>query len=187
MALNQQSTHKHILFYSDRCMYCANLLRLIKQIQTEQNYKFICVDNPQIKLPEIITDVPTLVVKGMNRPLVGKEVFTWIESLNYINLETNNIKTSKNPDFTSKIDISLNSYGNTVDINCISLTDNDDELNKKIVNFNKLGDIFITDDITKKITDSKIRKDIQDKMLNEHLAMRNGDLDSILSLNKQFR
>jgi thiol-disulfide isomerase/thioredoxin len=181
-----QQINKHILFYSDRCPHCASLLHLIKRLGTETNYKFISVDNPQIKLPEMITEVPTLIVKGMNRPLIGKEVFTWIESLGYMNLQTNNITTVKNPNFTSKIDLSLNSHGNTIDINFISLTDNDDELNKKIVDFKKLDEIFITDDINKIIVDSKIKKDIQDKELSKLLAIRTGDLDSILSLNKQF-
>ena len=184
---NQSQLNKHILFYSDRCPHCAKLLYLIKHLGIDANYKYISVDNSQIKLPEIIKNVPTLIVKGMNKPLVGKEVFTWIESLNYVNLQTNNITTVKNPNFTSKIDISLNSQGNTTDINFISLTNNDDELNKKIVNFNKLDEIFITDDITKQIIDSKIKKDLQEKMLTERLISRNGDLDSILSLNKQFR
>jgi len=180
-------THKHILFYSDRCPHCINLLYLIKRVGTETNYKYIAVDNPNgPKLPEIITDVPTLIVKGMNKPLIGKEVFTWIESLGYMNLNTNNITTVKNPNFTSKIDLSLNSNGNGIDINFISLTDNDDELNKSIVNFNSLNKIFITEDINKIIVDSKIRKDIQDKKLLELLESRTGDLDSILSLNKQF-
>jgi len=179
--------NKHILFYSDRCPHCVNLLRTIKYLGTQDNYKYISVDNPAgPKLPDIITDVPTLIVKGMNRPLVGREVLTWIESLQYMHLSTNNITTVKNPNFTSKIDLSLNSHGTSVDINYISLTDNDDELNKKIVSFNKLNDMFITDDINKIIVDSKIKKELQDKKLHELKNMRTCDLDNILNLNKKF-
>jgi hypothetical protein len=179
--------NKHILFYSDRCPHCVKLLHTIKYLGTQDNYKYISVDNfAGPKLPDIITDVPTLIVKGMNKPLVGREVFTWIESLQYMHLNTNNITTVKNPNFTSKIDLSLNSHGSSVDINFISLTDNDDELNKKLVSFNKLNEIFITDDINKIIVDSKIKKEIQDKKLNELLTNRTCDLDNILSLNKQF-
>ncbi len=179
--------NKYILFYSERCPHCVKLLHTIKHLGTQDNYKYISVDNPAgPKLPDIITDVPTLIVKGMNRPLVGREVQTWIESQQYMYLSTNNITTVKNPNFTSKIDLSLNSHGNTIDTNFISLTDNDDELNKKIVSFNKLNQIFITDDINKKIVDSKIKKEIQDKKLNELLTNRTCDLDNILSLNKQF-
>jgi hypothetical protein len=182
--------NKHILFYSDKCPHCFKLLQTIKYLGSQDNYKYISVDNPTgPKLPDIITDVPTLIVKGMNRPLVGREVFTWIESLQYMYLNTNNITTVKNPNFTSKIDLSLNSHGSSIDINFISLTDNDDELNKKIVSFNKLNEIFVTDNFTslnEKIIDSKIKKELQDKKLNELLTNRTCDLDNILSLNKQF-
>jgi hypothetical protein len=181
------SINKHILFYSDRCPHCVNLLHKIKYLDTQDNYKYISVDNLSgPKLPDIITDVPTLIVKGMNRPLVGREVFTWIDSLQYMHLNTNNITTVKNPDFTSKIDLSLNSHGTSVDINFISLTENDDELNKKIVSFSKLNELFITDDINKIIVDSKIKKELQDKKLSELLTNRTYDLDNILNLNKQF-
>ena len=73
--------------------------------------------------------------------------------------------TTKNPDFSLKLDISLHTFGNTEDTDYISFNNNDDndELNKKIVNFNKMDTLFITDDINKTIIDSKINKELQDK------------------------
>ena len=58
----------------------ANPSNKIKLSNTQDNYKYISVDDPNIKLPAIIEKVPTLIVKGMNKPLVGNEVFTWIKS-----------------------------------------------------------------------------------------------------------
>ena len=175
------STNKHILFYSNKCQHCINVLSLIQANGKQENYKYILVDDKSIKLPDIIEKVPTLIVKGMNKPLVGKEVFTWISSQQYINLETNNITTIKNPNF--KVDSLI---ANTIDVNYISLTENDDELNKKIVKFNKINDMFITDDINKIIKDQKINEELQTKKLSQLLTSRTLQIDNILNLNKQF-
>ena len=176
------STNKYILFYSNKCQYCINLLSLIKSSGQQDNYKYISVDDQSIKLPDIIQKVPTLIVKGMNKPLVGKEIFSWISSQEYMNLTTNNVTTTKNPNF--KVDSLI---ANTIDINYISLTENDDDLNKKIVQFNKLNEIFITEDINKIIKDQKINEDLQTKKLSQLLTNRTSQIDNILNSNKQFR
>jgi hypothetical protein len=176
------ATNKYILFYSNKCQYCINLLSLIKSNSQQDNYKYISVDDQSIKLPDIIQKVPTLIVKGMNKPLVGKEIFSWISSQEYMNLSTNNITTTKNPNF--KVDSLIS---NTIDINYISLTENDDDLNKKIVQFNKLNEIFITEDINKIIKDQKINEDLQTKKLSQLLTNRTSQIDNILNSNKQFR
>jgi hypothetical protein len=176
------STNKYILFYSNKCQYCINLLSLIKSSGQQDNYKYISVDDQSIKLPDIIQKVPTLIVKGMNKPLVGKEIFSWISSQEYMNLTTNNVTTTKNPNFN--VDSLI---ANTIDINYISLTENDDDLNKKIVQFNKLNEIFITEDINKIIKDQKINEDLQTKKLSQLLTNRTSQIDNILNSNKQFR
>jgi hypothetical protein len=76
---------------------------------------------------------------------------------------------------------------NTIDINYISLTENDDDLNKKIVQFNKLNEIFITEDINKIIKDQKINEELQTKKLSQLLTNRTSQIDNILNSNKQFR
>ena len=176
------ATNKYILFYSNKCQYCINLLSLIKSSGQQDNYKYISVDDQSIKLPDIIQKVPTLIVKGMNKPLVGKEIFSWISSQEYMNISTNNMTTTKNPNF--KVDSLI---ANTIDINYISLTENDDDLNKKIVQFNKLNEIFITEDINKIIKDQKINEELQTKKLSQLLINRTSQIDNILNLNKQFR
>ena len=175
------SLSKHILFYSNKCEHCLKLVSLIQLNGLNDNFKYILVDDSQVKLPDIIEKVPTLIIKGMNKPLVGKEVFTWINSQEFINLKTNNISVVKNPKFTPDKILS-----NTIDINYISLTDNDDELNKKIVQFNKLNEMFITDDISKVIKDNKINEKLQTEKLSELLQNRTHQIDNILNLNKKF-
>ena len=89
----------------------------------------------------------------MNKPLIGKEVFNWIQSQQFINLSTNNITTTKNPNFkletTNGRAQSNLCEGRSSDINYISLTDNEDELNKEAekIRKRKPGDTHI---VTKK-------------------------------------
>lgn len=84
-----------LLFYSDKCVYCAQLLAKLKE-KNITNIKLICVD--KVRVPDIITQVPTLAVKSMNKPLVGKHVFDWVESQTFFNIPTNNIqKKTINP------------------------------------------------------------------------------------------
>uniref|UniRef100_A0A6C0LYQ3 Glutaredoxin domain-containing protein n=1 Tax=viral metagenome TaxID=1070528 RepID=A0A6C0LYQ3_9ZZZZ len=79
-----------LLFYSNKCEYCQQLLKTIKDNHLT-GFKFIDVD--KIRVPDSITQVPTLAIKSYNKPLVGKQVFDWIESQDYFNQITNNIKT----------------------------------------------------------------------------------------------
>ena len=75
---------------------------------------------------------------------------------------------------------------NTKDINYISINDNDDDLNKTIVNFNKINEIFITEDINKIIKDFKINKELQNQKLDQLLNNRTNQIDSILNFNKKL-
>ena len=174
--------NKHILFYSEKCNHCSVLLTTITNTSTQDNYKFISVDNSSIKIPEIITKVPTLIVRGMNKPLVGKEVFSWINSQQFMNLSTNNInKNTNNPKFKSD-----NTLANTIDINYVSLNGTDDDMNKKIVKVNKFNDILITDDINKVIKDHKINQELQNSKLSQLLNNRTSQIETILNFNKSF-
>ena len=173
--------NKHILFYSDQCVHCCNLLKIIES--QKDNFKLIDVNNKNVKIPNIIEKVPTLIVRGMNKPLIGKEVFTWLSAQEFINLQTNNIEYVKNPKFN--VD-KINQNPNTKDTNYISLNNDDDELNKSIVNFNKMNEIFITEDINKIIKDFKINKDLQNKKLDTLLNNRTNQIDSILNFNKKL-
>jgi hypothetical protein len=171
--------NKHIIFFSDRCIHCSNLLTTIKKKCIEDKFKYINVGDPNIKIPDIITSVPTLIVQGINKLLIGKEVFTWLNSQQFMNIETNNINKTNNPKFNADKTLT-----NSTDINYVSLNDEDDS--NKIINFNKMSDIFITDDINQKIKDSKINQQLQNEKLNELLNNRTVQIENILSNNKKF-
>jgi hypothetical protein len=162
-------------------MHCNNLIQSIRIKDILELFKIISVDDKNIKIPPIIVSVPTMIVRGINKPLIGKEVFSWLDAQQFLNIKTNNITNEiVNPIF--HVD---NMKAIELDINYISFNNND-ELNKKLVQFNKMNEIFITDDINKKIQDNKINNEIQNKKLNQIINNRNLQIETLLNNNKNY-
>ncbi len=69
---------------SNFCMYCKELLVEINKNNVQNEINFISVDrdgtnNPVI--PPYVNSVPTLIVQGEPSPIIGENVFKWIEKL----------------------------------------------------------------------------------------------------------
>lgn len=73
-----------MLFYSQRCSTCANLMQLLSDEGILGNFKLVCVDNRLQQIPPQITHVPTMIVKSVNKPLVTQECFKYIEQLRFM-------------------------------------------------------------------------------------------------------
>ena len=57
---------KDILFYSNFCTYCKEILNSISQTPLNENMLFVCVDDENIQLPPFITSVPTIYLINVN-------------------------------------------------------------------------------------------------------------------------
>jgi hypothetical protein len=175
---------KHHLFYSNKSPYCGELLIKIKQESMKDYYNYYCIDDPIVraKLPPSITKVPTLIVKGIKKPLIGREVFSWLDTQKYINLTSNNITNISNPDFY--VDPTI---GKTNNINFAAMNDADDKgMNCGITYVEDFDNMRVTDNINKRYIDKKINNDVQKRKLAELIASRNNDLENILNANKKF-
>jgi hypothetical protein len=73
---------KGVLFYSKNCAHSKKFLEaLVKNASLNSVIRKVSVDNPdQQRIPPLVTSVPTLIVRGLNRPLVGEQVFSWLEN-----------------------------------------------------------------------------------------------------------
>lgn len=69
-----------VLFYSNNCNHSKTFLVNLMKTKINDSVKKICVDGNDIKLPSVIKSVPTLIARGINRPLVGEQVFAWLEN-----------------------------------------------------------------------------------------------------------
>lgn len=84
----------YILFYSDKCKYSRQLLTILSNNQQlNKLINKINVLNTNIKIPSVVTSVPTLIVKNPNmKPqlYVGEQIMQWIDIVNQSNNNSNN-------------------------------------------------------------------------------------------------
>jgi len=73
----------NLLFYSQRCETCRNLLILLKNENLINNFKLVCVDNNLSKFPQDMM-VPTMILVNINKPLVAQEAFEWVKQIKFI-------------------------------------------------------------------------------------------------------
>jgi hypothetical protein len=71
-----------VLFYSNNCDHSKKFLIDLMKSNVNDLVRKICVDSKGVKIPSVIKSVPTLVARGINRPLVGEQVFSWLENEN---------------------------------------------------------------------------------------------------------
>jgi len=88
----------NILFYSRKCKACLNLLTILKNENLLNYFKLFCVDDHLNSIPPQITTVPTMMVAGVNKLLVAKEIFEWIQNIKFINQQ----KVNENIDMIKK-------------------------------------------------------------------------------------
>ena len=141
------------------------------------------VTDPDVlsKLPPTFTRVPILIVKGCKIPLIGKEVFTWVQSQQYLNLSSTNITTSRNPEF--KVDPSL---GVSKDYKGAALRDEDDDKLISSLAHSDNWNLHISKGINTRFIDSKIDISKQKEQLEKLERERNNDLQRIMDAHKSF-
>jgi hypothetical protein len=79
-----QNNNINIIFYSKTCDDCKTLLTLLQNEGMLQNFVMYCVDGRLKEIPPSITTVPTMTVASINKPLVGKETFEWVNKMKFI-------------------------------------------------------------------------------------------------------
>ena len=75
-------SNDYILFYSNRCLHSKELLNLLyKDVELNQKFIKINIDNPNVKLPPYVKSVPTAIVPNDGQPsiMVGSNIFKWYQ------------------------------------------------------------------------------------------------------------
>ena len=70
---------KDIVFYSNYCLHCNNLLNKLSKTPIHSKIFYVCVDDNKIKIPKIITRVPSLYLVNDKRVLIENEIDTWVD------------------------------------------------------------------------------------------------------------
>lgn len=71
---------KDILFYSNYCDYCKNILKKINDIKLGDKLTFVSVDDENINIPSFIQVVPTIYVIKEKKIIVDKELNEYIDN-----------------------------------------------------------------------------------------------------------
>ena len=78
-----------VIFYSDKCQYCSNMITYLDKHNIKSMFKLVNIDN--IDPPKEIDIVPTIVDTELIQPLKGKKAFEYLLNIKYFNNPTNNI------------------------------------------------------------------------------------------------
>ena len=71
---------KDIVFYSNYCLHCNNLLNKMSKTILHSKLLYICVDDQKIKIPKIVTRVPTLYLVNEKKVLIENEIDNWVNT-----------------------------------------------------------------------------------------------------------
>ena len=75
------STPPNILFFSKHCKTCNLFITMCQQNKVLKYFQMIDVDDKIKELSEKgLKVVPTIIIKGLTKPIEGKTVFNWLES-----------------------------------------------------------------------------------------------------------
>ena len=88
-----------MLFYSQKCPTCRNLLMILKNENFLEYFKLVCVDTMLDKFPQDMV-VPTMTVVNVNKPLIAQEAFEWIQQMKFLKQQNNTERKIVEPQIT---------------------------------------------------------------------------------------
>ncbi len=70
---------KDIIFYSNHCTYCKEVINQISKTPINDTIMYVCVDDDNIQLPPFITAVPTIYLINDKKIVVDEAISEWIK------------------------------------------------------------------------------------------------------------
>jgi hypothetical protein len=68
-----------VLFYSQHCQHCKNVMMAIQKSSLQNSIKMFCIDGFQ-PLPKYLTHVPSLKSYKQNSIIIGDDIIQWLDS-----------------------------------------------------------------------------------------------------------
>lgn len=197
-----QKQRMNIFFYSKFSTMCTDLLKMMDSYGVINQFLLKCIDDMDVShLPPGLERVPTLIVIGIDKPLVAKEAVDWFNGMRPIfmqqkadmqnkkimfNIMKNNVQMANGPKAFSQSE-----YSGLSD--SFAYTDVDLAQPKAFCGYNDDKDVIFTppDENT------KIQKDEQERKIREYeqirkrqesdynTIMRQGQIDAIMNAEKE--
>lgn len=83
-----------VLFYSENCNFCMEILKKINESKIKDYIKTICIDNNDVENYKIKV-VPTIIDSDYKEILEGKKAFDYLKNKDFFDFPTNNVLTWK--------------------------------------------------------------------------------------------
>jgi len=72
----------NVLFFSKNCKTCNTFITMCQQNKILKYFRMVDIDDKITELSQKgLKVVPTIIIKGLTKPIEGKNVFTWLESI----------------------------------------------------------------------------------------------------------
>jgi len=80
------NNNNNILFYLTTCTTCQGFIKLCQENKILYKFKLVSIDdNIKYFISKGIEIVPTIVISGYQKPIVGKDCFNWLNSVVQMN------------------------------------------------------------------------------------------------------
>jgi len=158
----------NILYYSRVSKLCLDIIKMLDNYNLLNHFMLKCIDDMK-QLPASLTRVPTLIIHGINKPLVANEAVAWFNEnrpfLQKQNSEFNDKKllynmTKNMYDTNGPKGFSVNELDGVSD--AFAYTETDQAQPKTFCAYGNDSDIIVTPP-----KDGKINQVIQKKLLND--------------------
>ena len=194
---NIQSKQMNILYYSKFSTMCTDLLKLMDSYGVLNKFFLKCIDDMEI-LPKGLERIPTLIVVGVNKPLVAREAMEWFDSMRPMFSQQNNDMLSKKIMFNIMKNNTEANNGPKGYVHCeydgvsdsFAYTNTDLAQPKTFCEFENDGSVIYTpqsEDKTMAIKDSEQKRYINDLQKNRKQQesefsniMRQGQIDAVI-------
>lgn len=92
----------YIVYYSNYCLNCKEFINILCKTPVYNKFTKVNVSEINVNIPPFVKSVPTIIVPNINRPLVGEEVFKWLDESSEKRI--NNIEQAINPYHPDEMD-----------------------------------------------------------------------------------
>jgi hypothetical protein len=179
----------NMIFYSEHCNACRNIMTILKNEDLLKNFKIICVDNILDKLPPDM-QVPLMRLVNIPEPLYAQSIYKWIDQIKFMKKSSPNSNQPNIIPQMSKPQRQTGPYCYDADI-MTKTSDSfalvDPTVNKALpqsyfgINQEEENAIYTPKDPE----NSKIKKEEQKKILSEIESRRNQQNNEFVQYSKQ--
>ena len=95
-------SNTYIVYYSNYCLNSKEFINILCKTPVYNKFIKVNVSDANVNIPPFVKSVPTIIVPNVNRPLVGEEVFKWLDETSEKRI--NNVEEAINPYHPDEMD-----------------------------------------------------------------------------------